>query len=308
MITNNAEHFHQTLDVTFAGGQNKYLHKGFSTDSFTCAFYDFEFVTRGRFLLHMNNQIIEIKKGDLYIVPPHILRKKVVLEEGTATKYMAVQLPEIKSYIAYLPIDNNIIICHLTEQSIQYMTDLIDSAEQYCEFEAYSPDDHRRSYTQGVNWANQTPHEAELRQSGLLFLFLSQLLHDHGGPDLCNASQMSKDEYVRKAMKFIKANYKDDISVDSVAKAIGLHRSYLYTLFQQYAGISVCDYIIQARIDAACDFLKQGSIPIKSVALSVGYSPITFARTFKKQMGITATEYQKLHAKPEDTTATSPDP
>ena len=49
--------------------------------------------------------------------------------------------------------------------------------------------------------------------------------------------------------------------------------------------------------EAACDFLRHDNIPIKVVALSVGYSPITFARTFKKYMGITASEYQKLHTK-----------
>ena len=72
-------------------------------------------------------------------------------------------------------------------------------------------------------------------------MFISQLLHDHGEQAKYDTAQTSKHEYVKKAMKFIKTNFKDDISVDSVAQNIGLHRSYLYSLFQEYAGISVCD-------------------------------------------------------------------
>lgn len=296
------EHHQEDIDTIFAGGRNTYLHKDFIVDSYSCTFYDFELVTRGKFQLHVNNNVIEVQSGDLYIVPPHVVRKKVILEEGSSTSYLAVQLPELKRYMINLISSDILYVCRPSDKCIKYLEDTIDTLERYRTFEAYQDGSEKGRYRKGKMWSDRIPNEAGLRQSGMFYLFISQLLHDHGKQSKNDVSQLNKDEYVMKAIKFIKANFKDNISVDSVAQNIGLHRSYLYSLFQQYAGISVCDYIIQVRIEAACELLRQGNIPIKVVALSVGYSPITFARTFKKQMGITATEYQKKYAKNQEDT------
>lgn len=300
-----SEHHHEEIDTIFAGGRNTYLHKDFIVNSYSCTFYDFELVTRGKFQLYVNNNVIEVQSGDLYIVPPHVVRKKVILEEGSTTSYLAVQLPELKRYMLNLISNDILYVCQPSDKCIKLLEDTIDTLERYRTFEAYQDGRQKGRYRKGKMWSDHIPNEAGLRQSGMFYLFIAQLLHDHGKQSKNDIAQLSKDEYVKKAIQFIKANYKDDISVDSVAQNIGLHRSYLYSLFQQYAGISVCDYIIQVRIEAACDFLRQGNIPIKVVALSVGYSPITFARTFKKQMGITATEYQKKYAKSQEDDADS---
>ena len=293
----NSEHRHEDIDTIFAGGRNTYLYEGFVTDSYSCTFYDFELVTRGSFQLYVNNKVIELKCGDLYIVPPHIIRKKVILEEGTSTSYLAVHLPELKRYMVNLIPSDILYVCQPSAKCVKYLEDTIETLEQYRSFDSYDDVLKTSRYKKGKMWSDRIPNESWLRQSGMFYLFFSQLLHDHGKHSNYETSQLSKDEYVKKAINFIKANYRDDITVENVAQNIGIHRSYLYTLFQQYTGISVCDYIMQVRIEAACDFLRQGNIPIKVVALSVGYSPIAFARTFKKQMGITATEYQKMYAK-----------
>lgn len=292
----------ESMDTMFAGGRNEYLHKGFSSGSFSCTFYNLELLRKGRYTLFVNGNAIEVQSGDLYILPPYVVQEKVVQEEGSATSYLGIQIPELKRYMNGFNIQNNAYICRPTERSIQYMEELIDSLEQHRVFEAYKEKPYQFCFTKGTYYSNHTPHEAELRQNGLFSLFFSQLLHDHGVQSSYNSAQLSKDDYVKKAMQFIKTNYKEDISVDIVAQNIGLHRSYLYTLFQQYAGVSVCDYILQTRITAACDFLRQGNIPIKAVAVSVGYNPITFARAFKKQMGITATEYQRKYLSQENLT------
>ena len=298
MNTHRTAHPHESIESVFAGGRNEYLHKGFSSGSFSCAFYNIEFVRQGRYLLYVNDNVIEVQSGELYILPPYVVQKKVVLDEASATSYLAIQIPELKRYMNDLDMKENVYVCRPSEECSKYMEELIDSLEQYRVFESHEGEPARYCFTQGIHWSNRTPHEAELRQSGLFSLLFSRLLHDHGEQSKYNVDQMNKDDYVRKAIQFIRTNYKDDISVDIVAQNIGLHRSYLYTLFQQYAGTSVCDYIIQVRIAVACDLLRQGDIPIKAVAVSVGYSPITFARTFKKQMGITATEYKKMYLQP----------
>ena len=295
MVIKHTDYPLDTIDTTYGGGRNEYLHEGFSTNRYACTHYNIELVRRGRFLLYADNNVIEVKSGDLYIIPPYTIQGKLVLEEGTASSYLVVQTLELKRYIKHMHVVDNVYVCRPTEESIRYMEELIESLENYRVFESHKGKPEHSCYLQGIHWFNRAPHEAELRQNGVYSLFLSQLLHDHAKPNKDNTAQLNKDDYVKNAMQFIKEHFKEDISVDIVAQNIGLHRSYLYTLFQQYVGISICDYIIKVRIEVACDFLKHGNIPIKAIAMSVGYNPITFSRTFKKQMGITATEYQKSY-------------
>ena len=58
MYTKSEAQPHQNIDTTFASGRNLYLHEGFSTDVYSCTFYDFELVTRGKFLLYVKSKVV----------------------------------------------------------------------------------------------------------------------------------------------------------------------------------------------------------------------------------------------------------
>lgn len=113
---------------------------------------------------------------------------------------------------------------------------------------------------------------------------------------IMHIQQSTRDDYVDRATSYLNLNYKDStLSIDSLAHAIGLTRSYLYRIFKETIGISPQEYLMHIRIDKACELLLISENTVTSVAHSVGYEPLSFTRAFKNTTGITPTEYRKTY-------------
>lgn len=84
------------------------------------------------------------------------------------------------------------------------------------------------------------------------------------------------------------------ISVSDVAKYIGIDRSYLTRLFNEYKKTSPQNYIISLKMNTAALYLKNTNVSVTETAQSVGYYDThIFNRTFKKQFGIPPTTWRQ---------------
>ena len=102
----------------------------------------------------------------------------------------------------------------------------------------------------------------------------------------------SSSQYVLAAIKYIQFNYSHDISVDDIAKAVGVSRSHLYRVFMSNVGQSPIDYLTSYRISEACSLLKNSSLSIAEIAVSVGFfDQFYFSRVFKKSKGVPPSKY-----------------
>lgn len=96
------------------------------------------------------------------------------------------------------------------------------------------------------------------------------------------------------AKKHIDAHLSDDISLDSVACAVGLSPEYLSRLFKQEMGTNYVDYLIARRIDQAKTLLRDPTLRVYEVSSAVGYrNQKYFARLFRSVTGLTPTEYRE---------------
>jgi len=106
----------------------------------------------------------------------------------------------------------------------------------------------------------------------------------------------SANDYVKKAIAFIRSNYYNKIKVTDIADYVCINRSYLYTLFQNALGISPQQYLSSYRISKACELLVLTKLPIESIAISCGYSdPLVFSKAFKSEKKLSPSKYRKLH-------------
>lgn len=102
------------------------------------------------------------------------------------------------------------------------------------------------------------------------------------------------EEYIQKAETFIKTNVHKKISVSDVAKYIGIDRSYLTRLFNEYKKTSPQNYIISLKMNTAALYLKSANASVTETAQSVGYCDThIFNRTFKKQFGVPPTTWRQ---------------
>lgn len=129
----------------------------------------------------------------------------------------------------------------------------------------------------------------EIRMLGYLYLFLSVLIEESEVKETSNY----KHEYIQKAIEYIEMNYSRSISVKNIAEHIGLNRSYFSCLFKTTLNISPENFLIQYRINKACELLRQNKdLRIADVSRSVGYvDQLAFSKTFKKVKGYSPSEY-----------------
>ena len=125
---------------------------------------------------------------------------------------------------------------------------------------------------------------------GYLYLFIAELMQE--AMDLEPHASNSSSQYVINAIKYIQFNYSHDISIDDIAKAVGVSRSHLYRVFMSNVGQSPIDYLTSYRISEACFLLKNSQLSIAEIAVSVGFfDQFYFSRVFKKSKGVPPSKY-----------------
>lgn len=138
--------------------------------------------------------------------------------------------------------------------------------------------------------ARGTEPQSEALMTGYLYIFMAYLMEEARGmmPNVGSSSS----QYVLSAIKYIQFNYSHDISVDDIAKAVGVSRSHLYRVFMANVGQSPIDYLTDYRISEACYLLKNSHLSIAEIAVSVGFfDQFYFSRVFKKVKGVPPSRY-----------------
>ncbi|MBQ9357134.1 MAG: helix-turn-helix domain-containing protein [Prevotella sp.] len=84
------------------------------------------------------------------------------------------------------------------------------------------------------------------------------------------------------------------LSVPDMARDMAVSRTVLFARMKSVFGTSPGNYLLNQRIEHACQLLRQPNIYVADVAYRCGFSdPKYFSRCFKKLVGQTPTDYQK---------------
>lgn len=98
---------------------------------------------------------------------------------------------------------------------------------------------------------------------------------------------------VKRAVAFLQRNYIRPISLDEIAREVGISKKRLEINFQQELGISPWEYLTRYRIKEAKDLLKTTDLPITEVAGQIGFDdPAYFSRLFRSHTGQSPKDYR----------------
>ena len=109
-----------------------------------------------------------------------------------------------------------------------------------------------------------------------------------------NSANENLQESQKSAIKkYIKENYKRDISAGDVAGILGYSDVYFSKIFKQLFDDTFINYLTKVRIDKAKVLLKDVGFNIKEVGASVGYTDSNyFTKVFKRAVGMSPSEYR----------------
>ena len=101
-------------------------------------------------------------------------------------------------------------------------------------------------------------------------------------------------ENVDKALEFIHHNYKEALSIEYVAEAVGYSKSNFCKIFKKVVGESFHRVLNRRRAECAAGLLTVSSLSVAQISLEVGFSePKAFCRVFKSIYGISPGQYRK---------------
>jgi two-component system response regulator YesN len=108
--------------------------------------------------------------------------------------------------------------------------------------------------------------------------------------------QRDTSAVIARIQAYIQDNLDKELSRDDIAGSVYRNPAYLSRLFRKETGLSLSDYIVQAKIEKVKKQLKETNDKISNIAESLGYVHFSyFAKLFKKMTGLTPQEYRKKH-------------
>ena len=280
--------------IVFSGGKELHIAEGFKFGPYISDFFDLNYCKSGEINLYLNDKLVKITAGTLYVIPPYTKVEKTFVKD-TSNIYILVTGERFKQYLSSLGLSSEDIVFPyaIPDKNVEQLDQMLNLLNTHSKVVIESPKDTIRPEFVTAPFHNAA--ERKIRCAGLFNLFISDLLSLI--PSKCEADveKGAREKHVNNAIMYITENYNFDISVDVVAKSVGLNRSYLYSLFQEFLGYSVQEFIIKTRINAACNLLRYHDLPIKNVAAAIGYDPVTFSHAFKRITGMTAKEYREKY-------------
>lgn len=112
--------------------------------------------------------------------------------------------------------------------------------------------------------------------------------------NMLNKQAERADSQIAVAISYIEENYTNNISLDDVSRIINISPYYFSKLFKEETGEGFVEYLTRLRIEKAKELLLGTDMPMKEICQEVGYpDPNYFSRIFKKNYGVTPTEYKE---------------
>jgi YesN/AraC family two-component response regulator len=99
---------------------------------------------------------------------------------------------------------------------------------------------------------------------------------------------------IAEAMAHIDCNFRDDVSLESVASCVSMSASYFSRMFRQEVGVNFLQYLTKKRLEYAKLMITQTDSSMLDIATKAGFREQNyFGKVFKRYTGLTPLEYKR---------------
>ncbi|HHX62885.1 MAG TPA: AraC family transcriptional regulator [Epulopiscium sp.] len=233
--------------------------------------YHLHFVLNGKGIIDVNGILYPVQKDDIFIILKNV-PFKYASDQYEPWEYIWVTFDgtQAENYLNYIGFTvNNPVISSAVPTKV------------------YFPTVQKMLDTNELTFAN------EIKRVGFLFKILGNLVEAQN--TLKNENKRydySSDAYVEYALQYIKYNY-DHITVNDIAKYIGINRSYLTSIFKKKLNVPPQKYLIDYKLKKAEILIINTNLSIQDIAAKVGYdNPLTFSKIFKQTYNLSPKNYR----------------
>lgn len=236
---------------------------------------------------YVNNQIYNVKKGDVFIFPPRAPHKVAPHSYKVYERY--VLYFKIEYISSFSPLAEKLLcglfnqpeydaVCiHLEEEQTANLIALIKKTQYYINSPGYA----QEIYIQHAFFE--------------ILLLLSKQSYTQNS-DRCLGRSINYFK-IKDVITYLYCNLSENLSLDHLTAKFYMSKAYLNNIFKLHTGSTVNQYIISTRIATAKKLLQEG-IPVSLVYEKVGFNNYShFIRTFTKMIGISPKQYALKYEK-----------
>ncbi len=241
------------------------------TEIYHChTYFELELVCDGQAVHHLNNQLIDVRKGYLSLMKKSDFHTYHLEKNGSLTLYcMTFHENNISSEILREILGRHgSTDCFLGEEDYERLVSCLRMLHA-----AYKSGD---KYFSAIC-------------KSCLNLLVITLLKNLPSEDFFDEI----NHYLKDAIYFIEQHYTEiDLSLGRVASALGIGQNYLGQIFSKELKTTYTDYLRNKRLARAIELLRQKRISNDEIARLCGFSSgAYFISVFKKQYGMTPKKY-----------------
>jgi AraC family transcriptional regulator len=99
--------------------------------------------------------------------------------------------------------------------------------------------------------------------------------------------------WLEEAKGILHEQFSDRPSLMKLAASVGVHPVHFAREFRRFYGCNITEYVLQRRLDFACQEMLNSRASLVDIALAAGFFDQShFARTFKVRMGMSPNQYR----------------
>lgn len=244
-------------------------------------YLELAFMMSGEGKYHIENEVIDVREGDLLILNPGVKHEAVRdVERSVPTTEFFVGVSDLKLpgfEENYLPIPKVGHVLHTSGELRQRIMRICTAM-----------DAENTTYYEGKYF---------MLKSYVMQLILLIIREECQPPKKLEGysfESVNKKYVVEQIINYLEENYASKISLDQIAGNMYLSPFYISKIFKSETGDTPIRHLINIRLERAMELLKEGAGSIQQIAAAVGYDDAYhFSKLFKKKYGISPSQAKK---------------
>lgn len=224
------------------------------------------YVTRGTLALGVGCELYPMEKGDFAIVFPNLIHHYQVFGKGKKEAFYLVPqmsltgcfMDDLQKYCPKNPV--------IKKKNVH--PDILDAI---------------------VKLYNENNRSQVLEQAYIQIILARSMQYF----ELIPREKFESDDIIYRTVSYIAKNFKEDISLDIMAKEFGVSKYVLSRVFSSTFHTNFNQYLNEHRLNHAVSLLEYTDMSITDICLEVGFqSQRTFNRVFQERFRKTPREYK----------------
>lgn len=273
-----------------------------TTWEITARFNMLFFIQEGACCFTSNNEVSDVKAGEIYFVPSGTRYKRQPINE----EYCTITCIYFKTDEPILAADMTKSINNISEQKNKINESILSGNSDNMFFDTIylqskmtpSNFDKLNERIKNINMlSNRRPLMCHLLSSNALcdiLIHLSQFTIDSISSNSLLEDSIKIPPKLRYALNYIFQNYSTPISLEHISKYCNVTKQQMIRYFKNSLGTTPTQYILEYKAMKARELLyNYPSLDIKDISMMLGFDDqLYFSRMFKKVTGETPSEFR----------------